>query len=140
MRHREFVYFFFNSSLFSQQMRWVPKRPHGLALITSLLTSLGFLSNNKSVARHNHLPYLHPFIFFWINKMSPPVMKVTPQEMADHHVPMHVRDYCAHILIPLNICRRKTLFFPNACAEDMHSYEICMYKEYERRRTMKQGK
>jgi NADH dehydrogenase (ubiquinone) 1 beta subcomplex subunit 7 len=67
-------------------------------------------------------------------------MKVTPQEMADNRVPLHVRDYCAHILIPLNKCRRQTLFIPGGCEEHMHSYEICMYKEYERRRAMKQGK
>jgi hypothetical protein len=29
-------------------------------------------------------------------------MKVTQQEMADALLPIHVRDYCAHILIPLN--------------------------------------
>jgi len=68
--------------------------------------------------------------------MSPPAM-ATPQEMADNNVPMHVRDYCAHILIPLNKCRRKTMYFPGKCEDEMHSYEICMYKEYERRRQIK---
>jgi len=29
-------------------------------------------------------------------------MKVSQQDMMDHKVPIHVRDYCAHILIPLN--------------------------------------
>jgi hypothetical protein len=30
------------------------------------------------------------------------IMKATQQEMADNLVPLHVRDNCAHILIPLN--------------------------------------
>ena len=68
--------------------------------------------------------------------MSPPPM-ATPQEMAENNVPMHVRDYCANILIPLNKCRRKTMYFPGGCADELHSYEICMYKEYERRRQIK---
>mgnify|MGYP005991396195 CR=1 FL=1 len=71
--------------------------------------------------------------------MSPPVMQVTPQQMADNLVPMHVRDYCAHILIPLNKCRRATFYLPGGCNEDMHNYEICMYKEYERRRELKKA-
>lgn len=29
-------------------------------------------------------------------------MQVSQQEMAEQSVPMHVRDYCAHVLIPLN--------------------------------------
>jgi hypothetical protein len=29
-------------------------------------------------------------------------MKVTREEMAEARVPLHVRDFCAHLLIPLN--------------------------------------
>jgi NADH dehydrogenase (ubiquinone) 1 beta subcomplex subunit 7 len=64
-------------------------------------------------------------------------MKVTQQQMADQLVPIHVRDYCAHVLIPLNKCRRQGLYLPWACEHEMHEYEICMYKEYERRRAIK---
>ena len=66
-----------------------------------------------------------------------PKMKVTQQEMADARVPINARDYCAHILIPLNECRRENSFLPWACEHERHSYEICMYKEYERRRSIK---
>jgi NADH dehydrogenase (ubiquinone) 1 beta subcomplex subunit 7 len=66
-----------------------------------------------------------------------PEMKVTPQQMAAANLPMHVRDYCAHILIPLNKCRRQTMYLPGGCHDELHSYEICMYKEYERRRQIK---
>ena len=68
--------------------------------------------------------------------MDPPALKATPQDMADNHLPMHARDYCADVLIPLNKCRRKGMYAPWACHDLMHSYEICMYKEYERRRAI----
>ena len=29
-------------------------------------------------------------------------MHVSSQQMHDHKVPIHVRDYCAHLVIPLN--------------------------------------
>ena len=31
-------------------------------------------------------------------------MIATQEEMNDNQIPLHVRDYCAHILIPLNRC------------------------------------
>ena len=31
-----------------------------------------------------------------------PVMKVSWQTMKENHVPLHLRDFCAHDLIPLN--------------------------------------
>ena len=37
-----------------------------------------------------------------------PEMKVTHEEMKAARVPLNFRDYCAHILIPLNECRVKT--------------------------------
>lgn len=64
-------------------------------------------------------------------------MKVSQEQMHAHKVPIHVRDYCAHILIPLNDCRRENMYLPWACEHERHSYEICMYKEYERRREIK---
>ena len=71
--------------------------------------------------------------------MEAPKMKATQQELSDNLVPMHVRDYCSHVLIPLNKCRRANLYMPWSCHDEMHSYEICMYKEYERRRAIKQA-
>eukprot|EP01038_Epipyxis_sp_PR26KG_P008491 gene8491-11477_t len=61
----------------------------------------------------------------------------TRQEMIDNCVPLHVRDGCAGILIPLNKCRRENYYLPWACEHERHSYEICMYKEYEKRRALK---
>ena len=48
-------------------------------------------------------------------------------------VPLVFRDYCAHILIPLNQCRVKTWYSPWKCTDLRHSYEKCQFDEYERR-------
>ena len=64
-------------------------------------------------------------------------MKVTQKEMMDAQLPHHVRDFCAHVLIPLNKCRRDNGYMVWACKDQMHEYEICMFKEYERRRELK---
>jgi len=82
----------------------------------------------------------------------------TQQEMMDNLVPLHVRDNCANILIPLNKlaiiifiyfikiilyyvdrCRRANYYLPWKCEHERHSYEICMYKEYEKRREFKKN-
>ena len=43
------------------------------------------------------------------------------------------RDFCAHLLIPLNACRRKNFYLPWRCEHERHAYEKCEYKEYQRR-------
>ena len=60
-------------------------------------------------------------------------MKVTLEQMKKHQVPLVFRDYCAHILIPLNECRRETWYSPWKCTDLRHSYEKCQFDEYERR-------
>ena len=57
-------------------------------------------------------------------------MKVTHEEMKAARVPLLFRDYCAHILIPLNECRIKTWYAPWKCTDLRHSYEKCQYDEY----------
>lgn len=56
-------------------------------------------------------------------------MKVTHEEMKAARVPLVFRDYCAHILIPLNECRVKTWYSPYKCTDLRHSYEKCQYDE-----------
>ena len=63
-------------------------------------------------------------------------MKVTNEQMKAARIPLNFRDYCAHILIPLNECRTKSWFMPWACTDLRHSYEKCQYDEYERRVTI----
>ena len=60
-------------------------------------------------------------------------MKVTHEEMKAARVPLLFRDYCAHILIPLNACRVKNWYSPFQCTELRHSYEKCEFEEFERR-------
>lgn len=89
-------------------------------------------------------------------------MVATKEDMEAYRIPVHARDYCAHILIPLNVyvvvvcfycllcvypvllfylrqlrCRKKNLYMPWACEHEKHNLEVCMYEEYERRRGIK---
>lgn len=43
-------------------------------------------------------------------------------------IPWAWRDYCAHLLIPLNKCRRQEAYLPWACHHEKHVYEKCQYK------------
>ena len=50
-------------------------------------------------------------------------------------MPLHFRDYCAHILIPLNDCRHQTWFSPFKCTDLRHAYEKCEFDECASART-----
>jgi len=39
------------------------------------------------------------------------------------------RDYCAHILIPLNKCRIDHYWLPWTCMDLKHAYEKCQFDE-----------
>ena len=43
------------------------------------------------------------------------------------------RDYCAHLLIPLNKCRRDSFYLPWKCGDLRHEYEKCQYFQYKGR-------
>lgn len=43
------------------------------------------------------------------------VRKATREEMAAAHLPLAYRDGCAHLLIPLNRCRRAEYYLPWKC-------------------------
>ena len=51
-------------------------------------------------------------------------------------VDMVYRDFCAHLLMPLNECRRKSFYLPWKCGTERHAYELCQYQEYKRRVSM----
>jgi len=65
--------------------------------------------------------------------MSSREMKVSQEEMIKEKVPLAYRDYCAHLLIPLNQCRSETFYLPWKCVDLRHAYEQCQYDEYLRR-------
>lgn len=56
-------------------------------------------------------------------------MKVTQEEMAEAKVPLHLRDYCAHLFIPLMNCRKETYYLPWKCKRERHEWEECEYEE-----------
>jgi NADH dehydrogenase (ubiquinone) 1 beta subcomplex subunit 7 len=57
-------------------------------------------------------------------------MKATHAEMREARVPIAMRDYCAHLLIPLNKCRQATMYLPWKCGHERHEYEKCEYVEH----------
>ncbi|CAH0058754.1 unnamed protein product [Clonostachys solani] len=83
----------------------------------------------------------------------------TREEMRDAKLPLAYRDSCAHLLIPLNKCRRETWYAPWKCTvcsprsapprqsrslglqdpqletlvDERHSYEKCQYVEFKKR-------
>eukprot|EP00297_Palpitomonas_bilix_P023227 CAMPEP_0113881378 /NCGR_PEP_ID=MMETSP0780_2-20120614/8341_1 /TAXON_ID=652834 /ORGANISM="Palpitomonas bilix" /LENGTH=88 /DNA_ID=CAMNT_0000868225 /DNA_START=79 /DNA_END=345 /DNA_ORIENTATION=- /assembly_acc=CAM_ASM_000599 len=62
-----------------------------------------------------------------------PEMKVSQKEMEDAKLDIGYRDFCAHLLIPLNKCRVQNFYLPWKCEEERHSYEKCQYDDYVRR-------
>ncbi|KAI8468379.1 MAG: NADH:ubiquinone oxidoreductase B18 subunit [Monoraphidium minutum] len=67
------------------------------------------------------------------DRFPPPPMKATKEELDAARVPYSWRDYCAHLLIPLNQCRENHYYMPWACGHERHVYEKCQYKEFKRR-------
>lgn len=58
-------------------------------------------------------------------------MHVTEKEMEDARLPLHLRDFCAHVLIPLNQCRRETFYLPWKCTAKRYAYIRCEMAECE---------
>ena len=50
--------------------------------------------------------------------------------MAEAKVPLHLRDYCAHLYIPLEKCRKDNYYLPWKCHKEKHDWEHCEYEEY----------
>lgn len=53
--------------------------------------------------------------------------------MKKHKIPLHWRDHCSGLLIPLKLCRDETYSMPWQCHDERHAYEKCQYDEYQRR-------
>ncbi|EKX35115.1 hypothetical protein GUITHDRAFT_97918 [Guillardia theta CCMP2712] len=54
-------------------------------------------------------------------------------ECAKNKIDPAYRDYCSHLLIPLNKCRYANYFLPWKCTEERHAYEKCQFQEFEYR-------
>ena len=46
---------------------------------------------------------------YYEENMAEREMKVSQEQMAEARLDLAYRDYCAHLLIPLNRCRRRTV-------------------------------
>jgi NADH dehydrogenase (ubiquinone) 1 beta subcomplex subunit 7 len=61
---------------------------------------------------------------------SPEAMPRAEQDvelLKKHQIPIALRDSCAHLLVPLNECRRETFFNPDRCNHQRHIYEECQF-------------
>ena len=56
------------------------------------------------------------------------VMVASREEMMAAKLPLAARDYCAHLLIPLNKCRIDKFYLPWNCEMERHGYEKCEYE------------
>lgn len=67
---------------------------------------------------------------------SPEAQPKREQDLAllkKEQIPLHFRDNCAHLLVPLNRCRRDTWFNPDVCKHERHIYEECEFLAWEKR-------
>lgn len=55
------------------------------------------------------------------------------EELERAKIDIGYRDFCAHLLIPLNACRRDNFYLPWRCQHERHAYEKCQYFDYKRR-------
>lgn len=56
-------------------------------------------------------------------------MQVTAQEMSDARLPLHLRDFCAHLLIPLKKCQTEHKFTAWKCKHEEHQWQECQLEE-----------
>ena len=70
---------------------------------------------------------------------DPDVIPRQPMALEEYDgLPLYARDSCAARLVPLNSCRRGTLYLPWKCEDERHAYEQCLYADYlERVKIMK---
>ena len=61
--------------------------------------------------------------------MGGSAMQATQKQLSEAEIDLAYRDFCAHLLIPLNECRKRSYFLPWKCEHERHVYEKCQYKE-----------
>ncbi|CAO1615956.1 unnamed protein product [Sympodiomycopsis kandeliae] len=55
------------------------------------------------------------------------------EECQAARLPLAWRDQCSALAIPLNKCRKQTLYAPWKCTDERHTYEKCQYDDFIRR-------
>ncbi|GBG34761.1 NADH dehydrogenase ubiquinone 1 beta subcomplex subunit 7 [Hondaea fermentalgiana] len=64
--------------------------------------------------------------------MSTRELPVDREELRRYQISLANRDFCSHLLIPLEKCRRETAFSMSKCHHQLHAYEQCQYDEYQK--------
>lgn len=65
----------------------------------------------------------------------PRKMVATQKEMMDANIPLHLRDFCAHLLIPLEKCKNANFTgkMPWNCTAEKAEWDECQVQDYYRR-------
>lgn len=56
-------------------------------------------------------------------------MVATPEQMESAKLEVADRDYCAHLLISYNACRKEVWPWVYQCHHEKHEYQQCEYEE-----------
>merc|ERR1712168_1260925 len=81
-------------------------------------------NNNKMTTMRAPAPAILP-------DEPPPKMVATQEEMIANRVPLEHRDFCAHLFIPLNHCRRNSgWLLPWSCKEEKAEWDECQIQHY----------
>jgi len=65
--------------------------------------------------------------------------KVSHDDLNDYGIPHDLRDECAHLMIPLKVCRETNHYLPWKCHDEQHHYLVCQHKAYKQRYELRQG-
>jgi len=65
-----------------------------------------------------------------VNHEAAPKANQDIQALKDAQIPLAWRDTCGHLLVKLNKCRRQTLYSPNQCVHERHTFEECEHNAY----------
>ncbi|CAM9686851.1 unnamed protein product [Chrysoparadoxa australica] len=69
-----------------------------------------------------------------------PNHRASEKELEDNRIPIHWRDNCAALLIPLNKCRKDNFFRMDRCEHERHIYEKCQYTDWKARKAILEEK
>ena len=72
----------------------------------------------------SHSSYKLNYLF-----IIPSEPQVSQEEMAAAKVPINLRDYCAHLYIPLMKCRKDNYYLPWRCKKEKHAWDDCEFQE-----------
>ena len=81
------------------------------------------------------LPWANPDLLQFEEDLIPK-MQMTEQEMKDKKIHPAFRDFCAHLLVPLNKCRQDNNFAPWKCNDERHLYKACKWNDQIRRKKL----